>query len=212
MAEVKINVDSNIQPNSHTYKSGNKMENTKEKLKPVVGKSGIASTKKSLGRKFADTFIKEDVKDVKEYILFDILIPGAKKLVLDGLSMIFFGETKNWDNRRRGGSRYDYAGRFRGGYNYRSSRDRDDFYQEDDELDYRSIVLRNRNEAEDVVDQLRGRIKMFGEASVADLFDLIDVAADYTYNNYGWKSERDISVRRVSDGFLIDVARAEYLD
>lgn len=219
MAEVDV---SQLRPNSHKYRSEQEekaaseaKEKKKEKLGPVVSKDKVVSTKKPLSKKFADTFIKQDVDDVKNYLLMDVVIPGIKNLLLDGLSMIFFGEVQ----RRRGGNFYErdrnrtsYSSYYRGSSVSRSSRDRGRRYEEDDKINYRNIVLRERRDAEDVIEQLRRRIQDQGSASVADLFDLIDVAGKYTDNNWGWTSDRQIGIRRVSDGYLIDVDEAEYLD
>lgn len=211
MAEINI---SEIQPNSHTYKSqqSEKKPELKEKLDPIVKNGGVVSTKKPLSKKFADKFIKQDINDIKEYIVMDVVIPGIKNLVLDGLSMMFFGEISN--KKRRSGNYYDrgrtsYSSYYRGSSNsYRREERR---YEDDDKIDYRNIILRDRRDAEDVIEKLRGRIRDQDSASVADLFDLIDIAGKYTDNNWGWTKENQIGIRRVRDGYLIDVEEAEYI-
>lgn len=211
---AKVNIE-DLKPNSHVYKESIK-EEKKEKIQPVVKKADVVSTKKPLSKKFAETFIEEDVADVKSYILMDVIIPGIKNTILDVLSMMFFREPYRG---QRGGSRddhYDYSARYkyRGSSNSRSRRrDRDDDeYQQDDKTDYRNIILRNRSDAEEVVDQMRKRIRQYDTASIADLFDLIDVSGKYTDNNWGWDREEDIGIRRVSQGYLIDVSEAKLLD
>lgn len=208
MAEVDI---SKLQPNSNKYKAEQaaKVESERRKLDPVVKKDGIVSTKKPLSKKFAEVFIKEDIKDVKEYIIFDVLIPGAKKLFLNTLSMILIGEAMDTGKSRSRDGRTSYSSYYRSKDRERERKER---YYEDEHLDYQDIVLSRRSDAEDVVDALHERIDKFGSASIADLFDLIDVASKYTDNNYGWTSKRDIGVRRVNSGWLIDVARAKYLE
>lgn len=224
MSSVDLN---SIQPNSHKYKEEQKKaasgQTTKkdtvddrEKMAPVVKKEGVVSAKKPLGQKFIETFIPEDVADVKSYVVMDVIIPGIKNTVLDVLEMMFFGEVRG----RKKKSYYDNGGKERVSYNSyyrsdsssRSSRSRDRRDDRDDKLDYRSIILRDRGDAEEVVDQMRKRIKEYGAASIADLFDLIDVTGRYTDNNWGWTDERDIGMRRVSKGYLIDVPEAEFLD
>lgn len=215
-----VNID-DLKPNSHVYKEGLKQEERKEqkeKIQAVVNKAGVVSTKKPLSKKFAETFIEEDVKDVKSYIVLDVIIPGIKNTILDVLSMMFFKEP--YDRRGHRSSRddrYEYSAR----YKYKSNNDRlrrdrrdrdDERYENDDKVDYRNIVLRNRSDAEEVVDQMRKRIRKYDTASIADLFDLIDITGKYTDNNWGWDREEDIGIRRVSQGYLIDVAEAKLLD
>ena len=63
-----------------------------------------------------------------------------------------------------------------------------------------------------MVNRLRERIDEYEQATVADLFDLIDVSSNYVDNNWGWADPHDIGIRRVSSGYLIDVAEARHLD
>lgn len=221
MAEVNVE---NLRPNSHTYKEqagSEKEKKPREKMKAIIKKDAVVSTKKPLKQKFAELFIKEDVKDIKGYLIKDVLIPGAKNLILDGLGMLFFGELisrgrrdDRYYGRGRGyGSSYtNYNSYYRGSSYNRSSSDRGNYYEENSKIDYRHIVLRNRDDAEAVIDQMQRRIEDQGSASIADLFDLIDVAGQYTDNNWGWTDPREIGIRRIAEGFLIDVAEARYLN
>lgn len=220
MADIDLN---SLEPNSHKYKAEKVQEDSarksRDKILPVVDRDRVVSTKKPLGKKFAETFMTEDTNDVKSWLIMDVLIPGIKNTILDILSMMFFGEV---DTRsRRGRSRRDRDDRVSYSSYYRSSSDRrdrdsrrkrDDRYDSDDRVDFRNIVLRERDDAERVINAMRNRIRDDGSSSVADLLDLIDVAGRYTDNNYGWDDERDIGIRRVSSGYLIDVAEPKYLN
>lgn len=209
MAEV--NMDS-LKPNSHSYKNQQQTSEKKEKLDSVVKKDGIVSTKKPVGKRLAENFIKEDVKDIKNYILMDVIIPGIKNVVLDMLQMAFFGEVRDRGRSRRDDrGYYSYSSKYRSGSSSYSSRDRGRSYDSDDKIDYRNIVLRERIDAEEVVDKLHYRIRETGKATIGDLFDLMDLAGRYVDNDWGWTSERDIGIRRISSGYLIDVAEARYV-
>ena len=87
-------------PNSNRFKEEQKQE--KRVDKPIV--TGTVSTKKKSGfSKFAGEFISEDAKNVKSYIITDVLIPAAKKalvdIVTDGVNMIFYGGTRGPSGR-----------------------------------------------------------------------------------------------------------------
>ena len=72
----------NYKPNSHKSKEEQKKTSEKKKLDKVI--SGTAKVKKkSKTGKFADMFISEDARNVKSYIVSDVLIPAAKKLISD---------------------------------------------------------------------------------------------------------------------------------
>lgn len=216
MAEVDVN---SLEPNSHKYKAEKEARKSREKISPVVDRDKVVSTKKPLGKKFAETFLTEDTKDVKSWLIMDVIIPGIKNTILDIISMAFFGEIESRSRRSRSrrdrDDRVSYSSYYRGSYSDRrdhNSRRKDDYYDSDDRVDFRNIVLRDRSDAERVIGAMRDRIRSDGSASVADLLDLIDVAGRYTDNNYGWDDERDIGIRRVSSGYLIDVSEPKYLD
>lgn len=212
MATVPFDINA-LPSNSNSSKEAN----AREKLKPIINKDDVVVGKKSLGTKLKEAFISEEAKDVKSYIFMDVVIPTIKNTILDIIEMAFFGNVKN---RRR--SRDSYSSYDRVSYSsyYKSDRDRRrDIYDErpsrpfrDEKLDYKNIVLRNRRDAEEVVSEMIKRIEEYNQASIADLFDLIDVSSSYVDNNWGWTDPRDIGIRRVSSGYLIDVADARYLD
>lgn len=211
MAQVDMDA---LKPNSNRYKN-EEPSKEKERMKPVVNKDGVVSTKKPLGKKMVETFIKDDINDIKRYVLLDVIIPGIKNTVLDMLQMAFFGEVRDRGSRTYGRSgdreHYSYSARYRGSSYSNSSSRRDNSYSSDDKVDYRNIVLRNRVDAEEVVEQLRYRIRETGKATVGDLLDLMDLAGRYVDNDWGWTDEREIGIRRISSGFLIDVAEARYV-
>lgn len=222
MANIDI---SSLEPNSHKYKAEKARGETenqkaKEKVTPIINRDQVVSTKKPLGKKIAETFVAEDAKEVKRWLLTDVIIPGIKNTIIDILSMMFFGEfdsRKRLDRRLRYDDRHDYREYYggssssRGRRNSRYRRD-DSYYESDDQVDFRNIVLRNRSDAEDLIEEMRHRIRSEGSVSVATLLDLLDVPGRYTDNNWGWNDDGDIGIRRVSSGYLIDVAEPKYLD
>lgn len=222
MANREIDINS-LKPNSHTYKDGirrdtvEKETDEREKLTPVVKKDAVVSTKRPLGKKLADMFISEDIEDVKSYVIRDLIIPGIKNAIIDIAEMIFFGERTGRRGSRSGKDRdrVSYASYYKSDDRRGSARrggrnDRE--YERNDRVDYRNIILRDRRDAEDVVDSLKRRIHEYGSATIADLLDLIEVTGKYTDNNWGWTDERDVGIRRVNSGYLIDVAEASYLE
>ena len=73
---------------SNSHKS--REEASKKKVEPVV--TGKAVKRHNAKRKLTDTFISEDLSNVKSYIVMDILVPAVKKAVSDivtnGIDMI----------------------------------------------------------------------------------------------------------------------------
>ena len=187
--------------NSHRSKEQNEV--VEKKVEQIAkGKT----KKKSEVKKFADTFIAEDITSVKDYILMEVLLPAAKKAISDivtnGIDMILYGETRSKSKSRE--SRvsytkyydrdrdYDRPSRTRGRYGY----------------DYDDIILDTRKEAEEVLDRMDDLIDNYGMVSVADLYDLVGVSGNYTDNKYGWTNLRNADVQRVRDGYLLKLPKA----
>ena len=187
----------------------------KESIRPVVSKSSIVSTHKSLGEKFVDTFMSETVDDVKSWLMMDVIIPGIKNTILDMLGMMFFGGGDYSRRNHSGGydrERVSYNSYYRSDRRESNRRDRDDGPRRDGKIDYRNIIFRDRRSAEALVDELHRRIEDYNQVSIAEMFDLMEVTGKYTDNNWGWTRKSDIGIRRVSNGYLIDVAEAEALE
>ena len=213
MAEVKL---SDMKPNSH------KSKDTPPKVTPVVKADQVVATKKTLGQKFVDTFVREDLNDVKSWIITDVIVPGVKNTVLDMLSMLFFGGSNGY---RRGGYRgysrenvsynsYNtyYKSQYNGQTNYGPRQPHPHEPSITDKIDYRNIILATREGAEDVVNQMRYRISEFGQVSIAEMLDTMSITGNYTDNNWGWRNVNDIGLRRVANGWLIDVPDAEWIE
>lgn len=193
----------NYPSNSHKTRE----QNTDKKVEKVV--SGKTSTKKKSGiRKLSDTFLSEDVSNVKSYIFSEVLLPAAKKLVSDivtnGTNMLLYGEIKNkkGNSSKVSYSRY-YDDRSR---DYRSPVVRNDF-------DYDEIIFETRGDAEAVLDAMYDILNQYKVVSVAELYDLASITThNYTCNNYGWIDLRGSSVVRVRDGYILKLPRALAID
>lgn len=199
----------------NSFETRMKREKEKEKAKvevtPIVKKDQIVTVKKTWLSRFMDSFISEDAKDIGDYILNDLIIPGIKDTVLSTIERAFgySGDRRYRSDKRDDRERVSYSSY------YRSSSRRDEpkrrRIEEDEKVDYRNIVLRNREDAEDIADKMNYYIHEYDSVSVAMLFDLIDMPGRYTDNNWGWTREGDIRVRRVRNGYLIDVPEAIYI-
>ena len=223
MAQVSLE---DIKPNSNAYRTQQKeKDGTKNPISPVVKRENIVSTKKPLSQKAAELFFGDDVDSLGGYVVREIVVPSLKNTFLDVMESIFMGGTRR--NRGRGygysdgGYDYGYPYRTRSVYGGRDSsrrdsyrdRDRDDRYEERDKrVDYRNIVVRYREDAEEIIDRMREAIDLYNQVSIAELYRLVDLPSAYTDNNWGWTDPRDIGIKRVSSGYLIDVAEARYLE
>lgn len=194
-----------------TKQEGQKKEKKVEKV--VSGK--VVSKKQPLSRKFAETFLTEDIDNVKNYLVFDVAIPAAKKFVSEmvntAVDMMLFGETRSRSGSRNSSrTSYDrvynsYRGSGRDDRDNRSSRTTRSYSYDD-------VTLESRSEAEDVIEHMLDLIDDYGMVSVADLYDLVGIQGTWADNKYGWTNLRNASVSRERDGYLLKLPKALPLD
>lgn len=173
--------------------------------------------KKGLGRKLSETFIADDASSVKEYVIFDVLVPALKDTLYDivsnSVSMFLFGGS--------GGSRRSTPNR---SYNSISTsrrrlksveepsrgprirpEDRKALYFDD--IEFESITDANK-----VLNKLLWRLDEYKVVTVADFYDYAGITPDYTDSKYGWDDLRDAYVKRGYGGvYYIILPKAEYL-
>ena len=189
----------------------------KEEKKERTEKQAVVSKtpktrKKSEIRKAAGLLISEDASTVKDHLFQDVLIPTARDLIVhiieDTVNIIFYGCT-----RRKSGSggRIGYASRFD---EVRDPRDRDrDKRRDRTAIEYDDIIFDNRGDAEAVLANMDACLEQYGVVTVLDLFDFAGVTThNYMADRYGWKNLSTAEVRRIRDGFIIDLPRAFPID
>ncbi len=195
--------------NSYKSREAKKKADEKPEIKKVV--SGQVKTKKrSELRKLSDIFISEDAANVKEYILYDVIIPNAKNLIIDVITdtaNILFGGSRRRSNSgstafsRTSYISYDkYSDRNRGSSRHDESR-RPGF-------NYDDIILETRSDAEEVLDQMNALIDTYDKVSVADMYDLVGKTAEYTHNKYGWTNLSNARPVRCRDGYMLELPKA----
>lgn len=190
----------------------NNTTDTKTRLSPV---SKGKLKKKSKAEKAVKSVVNVDSGSIKSFVFGEVLIPAIKDtlyhLVSDGLSMILFDKTGGSTGGRRYGSssgtRVSYSSYYRDSATGMSRESRADRYSRREDVGD-DIVFPSRAEAEDVIDELGNVMDQYGQATLADLYDLAGVTAPYTYNRYGWKSTRGFDVRHTRDGWMIVTPRA----
>lgn len=200
-----MNNEMNYKPNSRKYKTEQGEMANKKVEKVVKGKARVK--KKSEFHNFMGSFISEDAKNVKSYILGDILIPTIKKaisdIINDGISMILYGEAGH-----RSKSTISSKISYRNYYDRKDDRGSYDRNKTRSGYSYDDIILETRGEAEDVLSRMDELIDQYGMVSVADLYDLVGITGNYTDNKYGWTNIRSAEPVRVRDGYMLRLPKA----
>ncbi len=192
------------------YKSNSDKGRKEQAEKRVETPVAVGKTrKKGDMQKFADAFISEDARNVKSYLLMEVIVPAVKKAISDmvttGVDMMLYGESgkrgKNSPATKVSYRNYyerDEGRVYAGSSNSRYGR-----------IDYDDIIFGSRGDAEAVLDAMADIINQFGMVSVADLYDLAKIPNDnFTLNRYGWVNLNGSSVVRVRDGHIIKLPRA----
>ena len=190
------------------------------KLEKVV--TGVVKQqKRGISKKIAEIFLEDDTKSVGSYIFNDVLIPAAKVMISDmiggGIEMLLFGD-KRGRSSRRGESGRSFTSY--GSFHRSTTRDKDRDRDRGREMsragrarhDFDEIVLETRGEAEEVLSHLIDLTIDYNQATVADLYDLVGISSNFTDNKYGWEDLRGVIPRRVRNGYLLDLPRAQLLE
>lgn len=179
--------------------------------------------KKSLGKRFAETFVLGDLHSVVNYVVWDVLIPAAKDMASDavneGTNRMFYGESRS--SRARGGR---VTGTPSAGYfNYQgisSAVRRPESRSSAAPLsqkarsthDFDEIVIESRAQGEEVIDKLFALLETYEEATVSDLYEMCGISSTPADVKWGWTSLSGAGVTRVKGGYLLDLPKPVQLD
>lgn len=200
-----------IEPNSHKSK-----EDKKEKQLPKTAQA--KQRKKSLGRKFSETFIKSDAESVGSYIFFDVLVPAIvdtfRDIINSSLDMFLYGDT-----RGRGTGISVSTNRNKSYVSYRDCYDtgrrkeapapeRRSAYKETND----DVIFESRAEAEETIDAMINLIDTYDMVSVREFREMVGLNFEFTDEKYGWTNLSNVSVSRTRDGYVINLPRPILLE
>ena len=213
MAEVK---NEEVFPPSNSRDAG-KASRTNEDKEEFVRREKVISgkviqRKRGLFSKAAESIKGEDAQTVGEYLVMDVVVPAMKRTISDvvsqGIDRLLFGEsrprnanTRGYTSYSTGATRASYLNEARPGNLPR----RDLSRRARATHDFDEIILETRSEAEAVVEQLSNFMDQYEVVSVADLYDVVGVTGNYMDRKWGWHNLSDMAIRRVREGYLIDM-------
>lgn len=175
--------------------------------------------RKPLRKQFSETFIAGDMRSAMRYVMFDVLLPAAKDMIVDagssGIEKLIFG-----DARKRGATTpqsgptgyVSYNRIAMGAASRLASPQRVMSRRARSRHDFDEIILDSRTEAEEVIDRLFDLVSRYETATVADLYELVGLASTHADHKWGWTDIRGAGVSRVRDGYLLDLPDPGPLD
>jgi hypothetical protein len=182
----------------------------KRDIRPVVN-GGTTKVKKKNGLYgLTDTLISEDARNVKSFVVQDVLVPAIKNTIVDivtnAVTMIFGGGAAH----TKGGysaSKISYGG-------YYEQRNRSNYQPEyaRSRFDHDDIIFQTRGDAEAMLDEMCHVIERYGVVRVSDMYDMAQLTQPFTSEKYGWSNLRSAGVDRVRDGYVLRLPKAMPLD
>ena len=199
-------------------------DDERPKIGKIVSEGKAVRRKTPLGTKLKNFIVGENANAVVDFLLFDVIVPAAKNTVADvvtqGIEQRLFGEVRSAS--RRTGQRPNSGGLSSNGprvhydrmsNNTSASRPaREHTPRRGGRHDIGQIVIPTRGEALEILEMMGAIINQFEVVTVAELMEMADMTAQYTDHRYGWTNLRDASVRRVHDGYLLDLPQPEQLE
>lgn len=191
-----------LKPNSDRSK--------REAVKPVVtGK--VTKKKSSVGKKFADIFLSEDIGDVKRYILCDVLIPGIKDGLYDifsgTINMLFYGDagsSRSRKGRSSGNGYVSYSSYYSGGKKTERKAQKGVFSLDE-------IIFEDKDDVMEVKYGLMDLMERYNVVTVSEYYDLAEQPHDWAAGDFGWYDLTDMQVMRDRDGWKLKMPRVEQL-
>jgi len=193
-----------------------------EKVVESVVTNKVEMRKRSIWKRFTGVFIGGDSRTVIHYILNDVLLPQAKDMITEaassGFEKMIYGDSR--PGRRsgvrpgNGPTNYNrYGGRGNnplGRAGVSENRRPDPARERRQEIG--DILLATRIEADTVLDRMYDLLKDYELVTVSDLYSILGLSGSYVDNKWGWTDLNGSGVRRVSDGYILELPKVESLD
>lgn len=186
-----------------------------------VTEGTVIRKKKSLRKQLSETFVAGDMRSAVRYVMFDVMLPAAKDMVVEAgsawIEKLIFGESRrrrSMSSPQAGATGYVNYNRYSGpmGSGLGSSAQRALSRQARARHDFDEIVLDSRVEAEEVIDRLFDLVSRYDSATVADLYELVGLASTHTDHKWGWTDLMGAGVSRIRGGYLLDLPEPQPLD
>lgn len=182
----------------------------------------VTRRKKPLGQRLLSTFIAGDPKQAFQDVIFDVMLPAARDMVIDGFTrgveQWFYGDARTARSRNTsrpsGTNGYVSYNRFasntQGSTVARRDEDRSpkvprNVASPDD------LVVGTRVEAESIIDRMFDIVSRWEQATVHDLYELVGITGEPIDQKWGWTNMEGATFRRIGSGYLLVLPKLEPL-
>lgn len=191
MAEIRM-PESSVKDNSNKAKQ-EMTTVSNHKISPITKGE---MRKRNLADRFAEVFFEGTLNDAVDYMVNELAIPTIKNGIISAIEVIFYGGSSRGSSTsaRRGDNVPYYTFSVGRNQSQSSNSGRAPRKQTDTKeveiakkrYDPRRIRVEERGMAERVLEELKHTLKIYGQVSVQQLFDLVGIDSDWTSTSYGW--------------------------
>jgi len=194
---------------------GNSYNKVESKVRAPVVQGRSIKKKKTIGERFATTVYSQESKNIIDYVLYDVLIPATKATIMEminsALDIKFYGTDNRRDRRDRSRSTgYVSYSSYSSSPKERKPERREVLSRHPQKFE--DVVMDSRSDAQIVLDSMAELVDAYGVCTVAEYYDFAGVNSEWTDHKYGWDNLSTAVVRKIREGYIIDLPRAEALD
>lgn len=189
------------------------------KLAPAKIVGTVSRRKKTFGRRVHELFLGggEESGGVLKYLFQDVLVPAVRDLVVDfvvqGVERSVYGQSRSTPRTRSStGFRTTSQPRTHISYDQQSTMMRSRLSGPptpqrrsiaSPQMEVDDILVKHHVDAEVIVDGLNDLLEEYGQATVANLKELLNESAVPTDHKWGWDADAAFGIQRVTGGFVI---------
>ena len=199
MAEVDMDFGSSLQnlpSNSNKSKMEKKQSKSQEKRKiePIIN-DGIRLKKKGPLKRIKGSMLSEDAHNIGGYIIKEIVLPTIKDLIYNSahgaLEIALYGSPDTRNKKRNvpynSLNQYGQQNVYRyNGTTSQSSRREKSVVPPQNWFNVYEAEFPSRAVAEEALSNLRIYLEEYGNVSVREFYENLNMTAPYTSDNYGW--------------------------
>lgn len=202
--------------------SKTKKPETERVVTPIVKSDDVMVKKKSIFSRMPKMLFTHDIRSITEYLLESVVVPKVQDIFLDtitrGAEYMVYGDTRASKINQKHKSSIQYGGVInqtgsrsniseRYPSNRMSSIDRKKSYN-----DYSDLVFKDQQIAEEILSRMYDDLGEYGCCTVLSLKGMLGHETVHTDEKYGWMELTGSRVRRVRDGWLLELPPAIFLD
>ena len=190
--------------------TGRSTNTERPKTKKIITGGGRVK-EKGFFTKFVETFVGMPVEDVAHNLIQETVVPAIKNTVLDslnnGFEMLLYGETSHRSKNKSGYKAYSSY------YDNKNSSKSSSSSRRSSRYGVKEYLFEKKQDAIDVLDDMRDMIAEYDEVSVSNYYGLIGLTQDFTDEEHGWRNLDHTRIFTVRDAgetkYGIDLPRTE---